>query len=407
MRLLHTSDLHIGQSFYGRSRQHEHGGFLDWLVQLAREREVDAVVVAGDVFDTSTPPSHAREQYNGFCADMAATGAQLVVVGGNHDSPVMLGETRRLLAQMSTRVIPEVGGKPEDLVFVVPRRDGTPGMVLCGVPYLRPRDVMRSEPGQSIDEKHEGLHEGVRALYAQIHARAEAMRAELRRPDLPIVATGHLATVGANTSDSVRGLSIGNLNAFPTAHLPAADYIALGHIHRPQKVGSHEHIRYCGAPLTLSFDEHGQAKQVLLIEFDGNAPKVESIPVPVFQPLARISGALSELPDRFRALAVAHGHVQPIWCEVTVDKGAYISDLMQQIAAMVESLPIEVLRVRRESAGPARESIEPQLETLDELTPAEVFEKRLAIGDVEEALHPRLRELFAEVVSGMDAGDAA
>lgn len=267
MRLLHTSDLHLGQNFFGRCRQTEHDAFLGWLVEQASARKVDAVVIAGDVFDTSMPPSFAREQYNRFIDALLDTGARLIILSGNHDSPAMLGESKLLLKRLSTLVIAEVARLPQEQVFVVPRRDGEPGMILCAIPFIRARDVARSEAGQSEEEKRQALMSGIAAHYAQIHEAALALRAELGR-ELPIVATGHLATVGANSSESVREIYVGSINAFPTNGFPPADYIALGHIHRPQAVGGHEHIRYCGSPIPLSFDEVGQDKQVLLVEFE-------------------------------------------------------------------------------------------------------------------------------------------
>lgn len=407
MRLLHTSDLHIGQSFFDRSRHHEHRAFLNWLVDLARTREVDAVLIAGDVFDTGTPSSQARELYNGFCADMSAIGTQLLIVGGNHDSPAVLGETRRLLASLSTVVIPEVSSTIDDQVHVILRRDGRPGMVLCGVPFVRSRDVTRSMPGQSADEKRAAIMVGIAKLYADIHALGLARRAELGVPGLPIVATGHLATVGANTSDSVRELYIGNLNTFPTDQLPPADYVALGHIHRPQVVGGHDHIRYCGSPLTLSFDELGQSKQVLLVEFEEGQRCIESIPVPVFQPLQRVFGTFPELQANFNRIAAEHVHDHSVWCEVTVFEADHVPELVKQLDDMIQGLPIEILRARRPQTAARATAIEAQVPTLDDLMPKDVFEQLLAARSVDQDLHPRLQEMFDELVVEILTGAAS
>ncbi|WP_157723101.1 exonuclease subunit SbcD, partial [Stenotrophomonas pictorum] len=134
MRLLHTSDLHLGQNFLGQSREAEHAAFLDWLIGQVREHQVDAVLVAGDVFDTGTPPSYAREQYNQFIVALRDTGARLVVLGGNHDSPAMLSESRGLLARLDTLVVPTLLAEPGEHVHRIPGRAGAPGMILCAVP---------------------------------------------------------------------------------------------------------------------------------------------------------------------------------------------------------------------------------------------------------------------------------
>ena len=268
MRILHSSDWHLGQHFMGKTRQAEHQAFCAWLLEQVHEHRVDAVLVAGDVFDTGAPPSYAREQYNRFVIDLRDAGAQLVVLGGNHDSPAMLGESQALLAALGTRVVPGVAADPQDQVLVLRGRDGEPGAVLCAIPFVRARDVLQSQAGQSAADKQLSLQQAIQAHYAQLFALAEQRRDSLGG-GLSILATGHLTTVGVSASESVREIYVGALEAFPTSAFPPAAYIALGHIHRPQKVGGLEHIRYSGSPIPLSFDEAGQAKEVLLVEVDG------------------------------------------------------------------------------------------------------------------------------------------
>lgn len=203
MRILHTSDWHLGQHFMGKTRQAEHQAFCQWLLEQVRVHEVDAVLVAGDVFDTGAPPSYAREQYYRFIVDLRASGARLVVLGGNHDSVAMLGESRELLAQLDTWVVPAVVADPDEQVRVLPRRDGQPGAVLCAVPFVRPRDVLLSQAGQSAEDKQLGLQQAIQAHYQALFERALQCRAA-SGGDLPIIATGHLTTVGASASESVR-----------------------------------------------------------------------------------------------------------------------------------------------------------------------------------------------------------
>ena len=135
MRLLHTSDWHLGQNFYSKSRAAEHDAFLTWLLDRAQEHEVDAIIVAGDIFDTGSPPSYARELYNRFVVQLQQTGCRLVVLAGNHDSVAMLNESRDILAFLHTTVVANAGYAPIEL----PLRDGTPGAIFCPVPFLRPR----------------------------------------------------------------------------------------------------------------------------------------------------------------------------------------------------------------------------------------------------------------------------
>lgn len=406
IRILHTSDWHLGQHFMGKTRQAEHQAFCAWLIDQAREQAIDAVLIAGDIFDTGAPPSYAREQYNRFIVELRASGCELVVLGGNHDSVAMLGESKTLLAQLGTRVIPGVCEQLDEQLLVLHCRDGTPGAVLCGIPFIRPRDVLLSQAGQSAQDKQQSLQQAIAQHYQHLYALAEAKRAELGG-DLPIIATGHLTTVGASASDSVREIYVGSLEAFPTSAFPPAAYIALGHIHRPQKVGGLEHIRYCGSPIPLSFDEAKQQKEVLLVELDSNGLRqITALPVPRFQPLLSLRGSLKELEAQIKQAAQQGSAEQPVWLEVLVGTDDYLSDLQQRIAALCEGLPVEVLRIRRER-GNSSASLQGQArETLDELSVEDVFAQRLSSESLDEGEQTRLLGLYQQVVSELREGEA-
>lgn len=400
IRLLHTSDWHLGQHFFGRTRLAEHRAFLDWLIGQVDAREADAVLVAGDVFDTGAPPSYARELYNDFIVALRDTGARLVVLAGNHDSVATLGESRSLLACLNTRVIPAVTEDPAEQVLLLRRRDGAPGALLCAVPYIRPRDVLRSEAGQSAEDKQRALREAIRRHYAVLFERAERER-QAHGARLPIVATGHLTTVGASAGEAVREIYVGALEAFPTQAFPPADYIALGHIHRPQTVGGQDHIRYSGSPIPLAFDEASQAKQVLQVDLDDSGLRaVTALPVPCFQPLAAVRGTLEELAPALREAARAGSPERPVWVDALVCGDDYLSDLAAPLGRLCEGLPLDILRIRRER-GRALAGLAAQTATLDELGPLDVFEQRLATEALDEEARERLRGLYREVLADL------
>ena len=405
MRLLHTSDWHLGQHFFGKHREAEHAAFLAWLLEQVRDHAVDAVIVAGDVFDTASPPSHARLAYSGFVGAMHDLGVPLVVLGGNHDSPAVLGETRELLARLHTHVVPSLDRSPAEHVLLLNDRHGQPAALLCAIPFIRAREVRHSLAGQDIEERRADLMEGIAAHYAAVYAEAVTRRAERNQP-LPIIATGHLTTVGASSSDSVREIYVGAVSAFPTNAFPPADYIALGHIHRPQKVGGTEHIRYCGSPIALGFDELGVEKQVLLVDVDGaGLQAVTSLPVPVFQPMARISATLKELPGRLAEAAATVPAGASLWLEVEVVDDTFMADLPARVADMVGELPLEILRLRRRNK--AKPGIAPQVLSLDELTPEEVFSRRLdSASPLEPDERAALVTRFAAVLDSLREGVA-
>ena len=406
MRLLHTSDWHLGQHFMGKTRQAEHQAFCAWLIEQVRVHQVDALLIAGDVFDTGAPPSYAREQYNRFIVELRGTGCELVVLGGNHDSVAMLGESRTLLAQLDTRVIPGVCADLAEQLLLLKKRDGTPGALLCAIPFIRPRDVLQSQAGQSAQDKQLSLQQAIQQHYQALYALAEAQRAELGG-ELPIIATGHLTTVGASASESVREIYVGSLEAFPTSAFPPAAYIALGHIHRPQQVGGLEHIRYCSSPIPLSFDEARQQKEVLLVELDGGGlQQVTALAVPRFQPLLSVRGSLKELQQAIAEAAALGSSELPVWLEVQVRSDDYLSDLQLRIAALCEGLPVEVLRIRRERGNSVAALQGQAKETLDELSVEEVFAQRLSSETLDDAQQAPLLALYRQVVGDLREGQA-
>jgi len=408
MRILHTSDWHLGQHFMGKSRQVEHQALIDWLLEKVAEHKVDAVLIAGDIFDTGAPPSYARELYSQLVVRLREAHVGLLLLGGNHDSVAVLDESRALLACLGTTVV-AAATDPAGQVCVLPRRDGEAGCVVCAIPFIRPRDVLFSQAGQSAEEKQVSLQIAIKTHYQTVFdaaiTRRTALAADLGRT-LPLIATGHLTTVGASASESVREIYVGALEAFPTNAFPPADYIALGHIHRPQQVGGLEHIRYSGSPIPLSFDETRQQKEVLLVDLDADGLKtVTALPVPCFQALMSISGNLLELKVAIVAAAREGSAAKPVWLEVTVKEDDYLIDLPARIEGLTEGLPVEVLRIRRDR-GNAVARLEAQVsETLDELTPADVFARRLAQEELADELQAALTKRYTSIVA--DLQDAA
>jgi exonuclease SbcD len=406
MRLLHTSDWHLGQHFMGKSRQAEHQALIDWLLDQVEAQSVDAVLIAGDLFDTGTPPSYARELYNQLVVRLHAAGVALLLLGGNHDSPATLNESRELFARLGATVVAAAGDDPAAQVVVLPRRGGGAGCVVCAVPFVRPRDVLRSQAGQSADDKQLSLQQAIERHYAAVHAAAQAEIAALPGR-LPIVATGHLTTVGASASEAVREIYVGALEAFPTAAFPPADYIALGHIHRPQKVGGLEHVRYSGSPLPLGFDEAKQQKEVLLVDLDADGLQaVTPLPVPRFQGLVAIAGNLDSLSGAIGAAAAEGTRERPAWLEITVADDDYLADLPARIEALTDGWPVEVLRIRRQRGDAVARLAATAGETLAELEPDEVLARRLEHEALDDALRAELIGRYRAVVAGLRGDDA-
>ncbi|CNL51671.1 exonuclease subunit SbcD [Yersinia frederiksenii] len=406
MRIIHTSDWHLGQHFFTKSRAAEHQAFLHWLIKQIEENQVDALIVAGDIFDTGSPPSYARELYNRFVVDIQVTGCQLVVLGGNHDSVSTLNESRGLLSYLNTTVISSASSHLEQQVITLKNRQQEPAALLCAVPFLRPRDLVTSQAGESGGQKQLALQEAIAGHYLALYQQAVELRSKLNLA-IPIIATGHLTTVGVTTSDSVREIYIGTLDAFPAQAFPPADYIALGHIHRAQQVAKTEHIRYSGSPIALSFDELGKEKSVYLVEFTQQTlTSVTPLIIPQFQPMRLIKGDLQQIEQQLTQFADHQG--LPVWLDIEVATQDYLTDIQRRIQALAADLPVEVVLLRR-SKEQRNNLIERQeKETLNELSVTEVFERRLALeSDLAEPRQQRMRQLFGQAVEDITQGKDA
>mgnify|MGYP005987452733 CR=1 FL=1 len=401
MRIIHTSDWHLGQYFYGKSRENEHQQFLHWLLTQAKTHDVAAIIVAGDIFDTSTPPSYARQMYFNFISEIQTLDCQLIVLAGNHDSASMLAESKALLGALNTKVIANVTdinikSNLAEQVFTLKDKQGQGQAVICAVPFIRPRDVIKSQAGQSATDKSKSLHQAIVSHYQQLFEQAQHLVAEQDKRKtnesqgkLPIIATGHLTALGVTTSDSVRDIYIGTLEALPSNAFPAADYIALGHIHQAQKVGKTDHIRYSGSPIALSFDEAKQNKRVLLVDFEQNKlSTITELMVPCFQPLAMVKTSLENLSQDIEALVtellktkrLKDDNETKLWLDIELSNTGLLSDLQSKIMPLVNDFPVDVLLVRREKQVRARIMGQNQQEqsTLNELTLDEVFASRLS-----------------------------
>ncbi|AWK43515.1 exonuclease subunit SbcD [Photorhabdus laumondii subsp. laumondii] len=399
MRIIHTSDWHLGQYFFTKSRAAEHQHFLRWLIKQIEHYQVDALIVAGDIFDTGSPPSYARELYNRFVVELQPTGCQLISLGGNHDSVATLNESKELLSCLNTTVIAHAEKDQQKQIKILTTKQGNAGAILCAVPFLRPRDIMISQAGQSGEQKQLVLQEAIAEHYHRLYQQACELRDELNLP-LPIIATGHLTTVGATVTDSVRDIYIGTLDAFPAQAFPPVDYIALGHIHRPQIVAKSEHIRYSGSPIPLSFDEVGQEKSVCLVEFTQD--KLESIkllPIPQYQPMQLIKGNLQHIEQQLQTFNDYQGE-QPVWLDIEVATQDYLHDIQKRIRSMVAELPVEIILLRRSKTQQQNRLAQENRETLTELSVNEVFARRLAQSALEDEEHKkRLTTLFEQTLN--------
>ncbi|HHO76560.1 MAG TPA: exonuclease subunit SbcD [Deltaproteobacteria bacterium] len=405
MKILHTSDWHIGRALYGRKRYAEFKAFLNWLADLIEREDIDVLLVAGDVFDNSTPSNYAQGLYYGFLCRVAALPERHVVVtAGNHDSPTFLNAPRELLKFLNVHVVGSVSDIPDDEVIVLHGPDKEPSLIVCAVPYLRDRDIRTAEAGESVEDKERKIIEGIRVHYRTVCDAAEQKRERMNKA-VPIVAMGHLFTAGGQSidGDGVRELYIGSLAQVRTDVFPESiDYLALGHLHIPQRVGGSNFMRYCGSPLPIGFKEALQEKQVVLVEFSGNVPVVTTVSVPRFQDIETIKGDWQSISEAIDNLKL---NGSTAWLEVVYEGAEIAGNLREMLDEAMEATGLEILRVRNNRVLELAMKGMDSEEMLDDLDVSDVFKRCLESHEVPEDQRPALLSAYREVITTLNEAD--
>lgn len=408
MRILHTADWHLGRSLYRRKRYDEFSSFLDWLATTIENEGVDVLLVAGDIFDTTTPSNHAQELYYHFlCRVSNSCCRHVVVIGGNHDSPSFLNAPRELLRSLNVYVVGSMTKILEDEVITLYKEE-QPELIVCAVPYLRDKDIRTVELGETIDDKNAKLVAGLKKHYAEVCNIAEQKRSELNsegHADIPIVAMGHLFTAGGKSvdGDGVRELYVGSLAHVGEDVFPSSiDYLALGHLHVPQVVGSSEHIRYCGSPIPIGFGEAAQKKMVVLVEFNKTTPDIQEVQVPCFQQLVRIAGSLDDIYTKLEDLKQDDSRA---WLEIEYTGSDIVKDLPNMLHSFLERSRLEILRIKNTRVLDRVINTIAENETLDDLDVGDVFIRCLELHDVPDNYRVELTETHDEVVKSLHEED--
>ncbi|MGW5937995.1 exonuclease SbcCD subunit D [Streptomyces celluloflavus] len=331
MRILHTSDWHLGRSFHRVSLLTAQRAFLDHLVETVRTREIDAVLVAGDVYDRAVPPLAAVGLFDDALHRLAGLGVPTVMISGNHDSARRLGVGSGLMRRAGIHLRTD----PADCGTPVLLADGHGPVALYGLPYLEPA-MVRDELGAG------------RATHAEVLGAAmDRVRADLagRPAGTRSVVLAHAFVTGGTVSDSERDISVGGVAAVPAAVFDGVDYAALGHLHGCQTLS--DRVRYSGSPLAYSFSEAGHRKSSWLIDLDAaGAVHAERIDCPVPRPLARIRGPLEDL-----LADPALGAHEQAWVEATLTDTARPHEPMARLG---KRFPHLVSLVFDPDEGPAR-----------------------------------------------------
>lgn len=404
MKFIHTSDWHLGRSLYGRRRYEEFSTFLDWLVDLIEQQSVDALLVAGDIFDTNTPSNRAQTLYYRFLCKVANSCCRsIIVIAGNHDSPTFLNAPKELLRALQVYVVGAMTEHLEDEIIVLTDKQNNPEAVICAVPYLRDKDIRTVEAGETIEDKSIKLVEGLRNHYTAVCDIAKQKQKELG--DIPIIAMGHLFTAGGKTveGDGVRELYVGSL-----AHVnedifsSCIDYLALGHLHVAQRVGKKDHMRYSGSPIPMGYGEASQQKKVVLVDLNSKSRIIEELPVPCFQALERLSGSLQMIEAGIDELKQQKSTA---WLEIEYTGTEIIGNLREQIEEALSGTSMEIRRIKNKMITDRVMGRINDDETLDDLDVDDVFNRCLDVYDIQADERPGIIQTYKEVINDLSHED--
>ena len=388
MRILHTSDWHLGQTLHQYERGFEHARFLDWLLDTLEAERVDALLIAGDIFDHTNPSAASQQQLYRFLrqARQRVPHLAIVMTAGNHDSPGRIEAPGPLLSLLDASAIGAVGSfgrSAEDLNWeaqldrlIVPLKDsaGQTAAWCIAMPFLRPADLPRVEGGADDDPYLAGMAQ----LYRQAWQRVQARRA----PGQAVVAMGHCHMTGGQVSEeSERRLVIGGAQALPaTMFDPGIAYVALGHLHLAQHVGGDETRRYCGSPLPMSFSEVDYPHQVLLVELaDEAVASVRELRIPRAVELLRVpkqAAALEQVLEQLAALDLPdRPEAEQPYLQVRVRLSQPEPGLRASVEAALTGKPVRLVRIETSSVRTTAPDATPtaSVEELATLAPADFF----------------------------------
>ncbi len=380
VHFFHTSDWHLGQFFYNHSRQYEHEQFLTWLLEQIKQKQPNALLIAGDIFDVINPASAAQKQLYQFLADAHALAPhmQTLMIAGNHDSGYRIEQVEPLLEKYNAKTVGVIRWNEDKTLdierLLQPIYDVDQKIVAwcLSLPFLRSAEIT------GFNEHTSNSQNAISYLHQQLISEAKKRKTD----DQALILMSHAHMQGGETSDSERPIIIGNEEALSTALFDEViDYVALGHLHKPQKV-QHSHIRYSGSPIPLSFSEINYKHQVVEVIIDPAKPdesqlQFEALHIPRSIQLHRIRGELNEVFAQLKALA--SGKIDSIDQREYIDIEYYTDtpprpNLRQQFEDVLPKERYRLVKISRQYKNNDQQNHAAKIQ-LEPPTPEQLFEQ--------------------------------
>lgn len=370
MKLLHTSDWHLGKRLFKLERTQEHELYLDWLFKIIKENEIDYLLICGDVFDTPTPPHFAQEMYYEFLYRLSInTTCEVLIIAGNHDSGQLLEAPKKILKDLRITIWGKLSDNPQNHWMTLTK--GNVSLDVCAIPFFRSYEILNVDDKNSLD--------GLSRYFTY------------QGPNPKLLMLHHLAGIVEGTG-SEQVISLSGIDCIPTDFLKQFDYVAMGHIHKSMKISNN--IFYCGSPLPMRFSEK-QTKEIRIIEIDENGLKSSPIEIPVFRKLFLLEVDEGNWAQTIQDLEIENGLKPVVEIKMTLTKP--VIGLIDEIKKELEKKEIELLSYQPfYQQGSEKQQ---KNEKIFQLSPLELFKEFYVSKYPEQNKAPEeLVEEFAELI---------
>jgi len=373
-----------------------------------KKESIDLLLVSGDIFDLANPAVKDRELYYQFLSRLIKLEIEVIITGGNHDAVGLLNAPQKILDALNITVIGGAVENLEDELIPVKNSKGDIDLIVAAVPFLRDKDLRSKETDAQYANRTEAIREGIKTHYSEL-----AQICANKYKDLPTIAMGHLYAKGALTSESERDIHVGNAAAVESNIFSSIyNYVALGHIHRPQVIGKNPFIRYSGSPIALSFSEKSDQKSLVVIELSEGQLKEPIIhEIPKFRALNKISGSLESVKENLLNFKPAFPLTS--FVEIEVQEETYSSSILTEVDNLVSkyeshgAFKILKSRVIFKEGGKDTSSLFEEGDNIEDLKPADVFTKLMEQESIESDLQAILKEAFLEILEESSQTDVS
>lgn len=413
LKIIHTADWHLGVRLHKKELAKDHELFFDWLISIIKEKQIDVLLVSGDIFDHANPSQEAQGLYFDVLYRLKETGCKVILTAGNHDSPAVLDLTRKFLKIMDIHVIGMIGNEPAEQVICLKKKpvsrdankSGEVEAVVCAAPYLRDSDIRLAAEGELQQEKQHKRKSGMMQHFSGLIDRCAEYG------EVPIVLMAHLFAAGAELNEQKRDITIGGLDAFLSTDFPkGCHYVALGHIHRPMQIGGTNHIRYSGSPIALSFSEKEQKKIVVEITVDNGCIKdIVPLEVPMNRKLVKFTGTFHEVQKQLKQFKNDY-HLKA-FAEIEVIEPEKDLDLplkMHKLVTEHDASEVEILTYKYSAVlgiGGLTDRVDENVE-ISELKETEVLEKMMDAQNISSDQREMINKAFDELIRVIEREDA-